>query len=63
MGGKVAQKIKNHESKFSWLAICCDVVVCNVCICITDRMIPFHSLEGNHQVLDIISSSEILQFD
>lgn len=48
--------MKNHESKFSLLAICSDVgrVVWNVCICIMDRMMPFYSLEGSHQVLDII---------
>lgn len=46
----------NHESKFSLLAICSDVgrVVWNVCICIMGRMMPFYSLEGSHQVLDII---------
>lgn len=50
----MAQKMKNHGSKFSWLAISNDVrVVCNVCICVMDR-IPFYSLEGSRHMLDKI---------
>lgn len=44
--------MKNHGSKSLLLPINDVGRVCKVCICKMDRMVPFYSLEGSHQVLE-----------